>query len=110
MPLNPFHSETVTLKKSPRYGAETFFSTGKKEEKIVAWEVWNSRMTRQVAAQSKMYNDETTLVLRTHNSLAKELQPEDAVVYGGYSYSVQTARPVKTALGIATYDYEIQVK
>ena len=110
MPIHPRGSAIVTITKSPRYGNRDTFSNGEKSVKIKAWTVWNSAYRRQVSPQSRVYNDETTLVVRTHNPLAEELQTDDSLEMDGYSYSVQQVHAVETALGVNTQDIEISLK
>lgn len=110
MSIIPINSIKAILTKSPRQGNAERFSTGTDSVEIIAWEVWNSRYKRQVSPYSKVYNDETTLIVRTHNKLALELQSDDALTFKGYTYSVQQVHPVKTPLGLAAFDYEITLK
>lgn len=110
MPIQPFGSDNAELIKSPRYGNEEKFSTGEKSVTISVWEIWNSRYKKQVSVYSKIYNDETTCIVRTHNKLAMELQSDDSVKFNGYTYSVQSVHPVKTALGLSLYDCEVALK
>lgn len=110
MPIQPFGSGNAVLIKSPRQGNDERFSTGKPTEKIIAWEVWNSRYKRQVSPYTKIYNDETTCILRTHDKLAMELQSDDGVKFNGYTYSVQSVHPVKTPLTLNSLDYEVTLK
>jgi len=110
MPIQPFGSGRAILIKSPRQGNEGRFSTGTPTVEIVAWEVWNSRYKRQVSPYTKIYNDETTCILRTHDKRAMELQSDDGINFNGYTYSVQAVHPVKTPIGLNTEDYEVTLK
>lgn len=110
MPIKPFQSDSAVLTKSPRYGAKERFSTGNDSEEIIAWEVWNSRIRRQVTPYSKIINDETVCVLRTHNPLAKELETDDGLTFQGYAYSVQSVQSIKTGYNLRSYDYEVSLK
>ena len=110
MPVFPFGSCKAILTKSPTYGNAERFSNGKAKVEVVAWEVWNSRITRQVSPQSKIYNDETTCVIRTHNQRAGELEPDDSVYFDGYDYSVQSIRPLKSSISIRSKIYEVELK
>lgn len=110
MSLTPLTKKKATVQKGSRYGNEYCFSTGNDRETIVAWEVWNSRYKRRVAVLSKVFNDETTAVFRTHNKIAEELQPDDSFTFGGYTYSIQEVHYVKTTLSLKSTDYEISVK
>lgn len=110
MPLTPFNKGKAEVKKCPRYGNEHYFSTGNESETIIAWEVWNSRYKRQTIVLTKVFNDETTAVFRTHNKLAAELQTDDAFTFNGYTYTIQSVHPVKTVLNLKSTDYEISVK
>ena len=106
MAINPFGSGKAVLSKSPSEG-KTIFSNGKATAEIVAWEVWNSRVKRNYSAYSKVYNDQTTLVVRTHDPIAEELECDDGLMWNGYTYSIQEVRPVKTAYSARSFDYEI---
>lgn len=110
MPLNPLGSGKAILTKSPRYGNKERFSNGLQNAEIIAWEVWNSRYKNQVSPYSKIYNDETACILRTHNKYAFELQSDDSVSFGGYTYSVQSVHEVKTTLSLSSCDYEVSLK
>ena len=110
MPLTPLNKGNAVVQKSPRFYNEPCFSTGKDTETIIAWEVWNSRYKRQTVVLSKVLNEETTAIFRTHNKLAAELQPDDSFKFNGYTYSIQEVHPVKTALNLKSTDYEISVK
>ena len=110
MPLTPFNRDEAIIKKSPAQGNEPYFSTGQNKETIIAWEVWNSRYRRQAVVLTKVVNDETTAVFRTHSKLASELQTDDSFTFRGYTYSVQEIHPVKTSLNLKSTDYEISVK
>ena len=110
MPIHPRGTKDAILTKSPKYGNAERFSTGKSAVTIKAWEVWNSRYRRQTAPQAKVYNDDTTCVVRTHNRLAAELESDDSLTLDGYTYSVQQVHPVETPLGLRVTDYEISLK
>lgn len=107
MPAIPLKSDYAIIEKSPREGNESRFSTGKGKESIICKEIWDRRLTRQVEPYSKVFNDETTVVLHTYNELAKELQSDDAITWKNYKYSVQSIRPICTGIG---YFYEIELK
>lgn len=110
MPVNPFGSKKAVISKSPGEGNKSKFSNGKAETEIIAWEVWNSRYKRQYSPQSKIYGDETTLVVRTRNPLAKELESDDGLKWEGYTYSVQEIHSVKTFYNFNSEDYEIKLR
>jgi len=110
MPVNPFGSKKAVISKSPGEGNKAKFSNGKAEAEIIAWEVWNSRYKRQYSPQSKIYGDETTLVVRTRNPLAKELESDDGLKWEGYTYSVQEIHSVKTFYNFNSEDYEIKLR
>ena len=110
MPLKPFNSGPAEIQKAPKFGNEPYFSTGNDKETIIVWEVWNTRYKRAVNVLSKVINDETTAVFRTHAEIAKELQTDDSLKFDGYTYSIQEVHPVKTALNLKSTDYEITVK
>lgn len=110
MPLTPLTKGNAIIKKSPRYGNEHYFSTGNDTETIIAWEVWNSRYKRRTMVASKVFNDESRAVFRTHHKIVEELQPDDSFEFDGYTYSVQEIHPVKTVLNLKSTDYEISVK
>lgn len=110
MPIIPYNSRRAIITKSPRYGNKNLFSTGASSAEITVWEVWNSRYKRQVSPHSKIINDETTCIVRTHCAIAAELQSDDGLKLDGYTYSVQSVHPVKTALDFRSQDYEITLK
>lgn len=109
MSVRAFCEKSATLAKNPRSGNRDTFSNGKKTVEIKAWEVWNSRYRRQTMPQSKLYSEESTLVVRTHDPLAGELQTDDSLTFNGYKYSVQSIHPVETPIG-RRKDYEVELK
>lgn len=100
----------AVIEKSPRYGNVTAFSTGNVREEIVAWEVPNSTLLQQIRTQSKVVADQVTKIVRTHSALGGELQSDDALTFDGYTYSVQTVRPVPTCFTLDSKDWEIALK
>lgn len=110
MPIQPFGSDKAVITKSPRYGNLEKFSTGNASEEILAWEVWNSRYKKQVSPYSKIINDETTCILRTHDARAGELESDDSLTFKGYTYSVQSVHSVKSAFGLRGEDFEVTLK
>lgn len=110
MPIHPFGSEKTKIIKSPKLGNDTVFSNGKSEVEIIAWDVKNTMYRRQYSAYSKVYNDETVLVLRTHNPVALELETDDTVVWQDYAYSVQEVHQVDVPINVHSKNYEISLK
>ncbi len=110
MPIHPFGSEKVTLTKCPEEGNKPRFSNGKASVSIIAWDVKNAAMKRQYSPYSKVYNDEYTLILQTHNPLAMELQSDDSATWEGKSYSVQAVQPLDRPLGINKKIYQISLR
>ena len=110
MPIHPFGSEKITLTKSPREGNKGRFSNGKQTVEIIAWDVKTSMYKRKYSPYSKVYNDETQLVLRTHDPIALELQSDDKATWEGKSYRVQEVHRVDVALGINKQNYEISLR
>lgn len=110
MPIHPFGSEKVTLTKCPEEGNKARFSNGKTSVSIIAWDVKNSAMKRQYSPHSKIYNDEKTLILQTHNPLAMELQSDDSATWEGKLYSVQAVQPLDKPLGINKKIYQISLR
>ncbi len=110
MPIHPFGSETITLTKSPREGNRPRFSNGKQSVEIIAWDVKNSLYKRQYSPHSKVFNDETRLVLRTHDPVALELETDDSATWEGIPYSVQEVHLVDVPLGINKKNYEISLR
>lgn len=110
MPLHPFGSEKITLTKSPHEGNRPTFSNGKVTAEIIAWDVKNSIYKRQYSPYSKVYNDETQLVLRTYDPLALELESDDSATWEGKPYSVQEVHIVDVPLGINKRNYEISLR
>lgn len=113
MPITPFHAQKVILTKSPRQGNDEVFSVnGSSTVEIIAWEVWNSRNRTRVSHYSKIFGDEVSVVFRTHNVAAAELECDDALKSekDRYTYSVQSVREIKTPLNLNSKDYEIAVK
>lgn len=110
MALTPMNKKTATLSRSPRTGSPETFSNGKKSVNVQAWEVYNSRNRIQVQRLGRIYGDETSVVVQTHDKIAGELLTDDAVTIDGYSYSVQSVAQVKSVISINAYDYEIALK
>lgn len=110
MPIQPFGSGKAIISKSPRQGNNERFSTGNTTEEILVWEVWNSRYKKQVSPYSKIINDETTCVVRTHDARAAELESDDSLTFEGYTYSVQGVHSVKSAFGLMATDFEVTLK
>lgn len=109
MPLTPFNVRDIVVRKT-KYSERNLFSNGKKEIRIKGWEVYNSRKKTRTSYVSKVYSDETRLIIRTHSRLAAEITPDDELNYDGYAYSVQDVAKIKTAVSLTSCDYEIQVK
>ena len=86
------------------------FSSGECTAEAVAVEVVNSRGVKTVAVQTKLYTDERSLVLKTRNKLAKELQAGDNVKFKGYTYLVQSVRALNCAGGVSSLEYEVTLK
>jgi hypothetical protein len=110
MPIYPFGSEKVTLTKNPAEGNKPRFSNGKQAVDIIAWDVKNTAVKRQYSPYSKIYNDEKTLTLQTHDPLALELQSDDSAKWGGKEYSVQGVQPLDKPLGINKKVYQISLR
>ena len=99
MPAISLKSDYAIIEKSPSTGNLATFSTNKAQERILCKEMLSSQIRRQVSPYSKIYNDETRIVLGTFNVLAKELQTDDAVKWKDYKYSVQTITCNATPIG-----------
>ena len=110
MPIQPLGSKRITLTKASNEGNNPTFSNGKPTVEIIAWEMKNTRQKRQYSPYSKIYNDETALLLRTHNPFAQELESDDSVKWEGRNYSVQSVRPVDVPLGVNKQNYEISLR
>ena len=110
MPIQPLGSEKITLTKSPSEGNNERFSNGKESVSIIAWEVKNTKIKRQYSPYSKIYADEVTLVLRTYNAFANELESDDSATWEGKAYSVQSVKPLDAPLGINKKVYEIALR
>lgn len=109
MPLTPFNAQDIVVKKT-KYSERNLFSNGRKKIKIRGWEVYSSRRKIRTGYVSKVYNDETRLIIRTHDKLAVEISPDDELTYDGYAYSVQDTVEVKTPVSLTSSLYEIQLK
>lgn len=109
MPLIPFNAQEIVVKKT-KYSERQLFSNGKKDIAIKAWEVYSSRKKIRTSYVSKVYNDETRLILRTHDKLALQITPDDELTYDGYAYSVQDIAQAKTPISLSSTLYEIQLK
>ena len=109
MSVRAFREKKAIIEKNPRSGNRVAFSNGEKAVEIKAWEVWNSCYRRQTMPQSKLYSEETTLVVRSHDSFVGELQTDDCFIFNGYKYSVQSVHPVETPIG-RKKDYEVELK
>ena len=107
MPIQPFGSEWITISKEPNCGNETHFSTGKDKERILAWDVKNSRVKSKNTAYAKVYSENVKVVIQTYNRLALELETDDKATWEGKNYSVQSVQPKDVPLGIEKKIYEI---
>lgn len=107
MPIQPFGSEWITVKKNPNCENRDRFSTGKSEERILAWDVKNSRIKAKSPVYAKVYGEKTQVVLQTYNKLALELETDDYATWEGKNYLVQSVQPKDVPLGIEKKLYEI---
>lgn len=110
MPIERLGTKPLRLIKNPRSNNRETFLNGRNAVDGKGWEVWNSRYRRGTVPQSSLYSEETVCVVRTRCPFAAELQTDDALVFDGYTYSVQEVHPVHPPRGINGRDFEISLK